>query len=107
VKRERLERLLEVQRSITQARNEESLGRQVTVLVDALTGRDMEADGPDVPRGAVGRTARQALEIDGVVHIEEAGDALPGDFVRVAITDVVENDLRGEGLGDARDTGGR
>jgi ribosomal protein S12 methylthiotransferase len=97
VKRERLERLLDLQRAISQERNEEWLGREVTVLIDSLTGRDM--DDPSAAaseRGAVGRTERQALEIDGVVHVEDACGAGPGDFVRCVITDVVENDLKAE-----------
>jgi ribosomal protein S12 methylthiotransferase len=97
VKRERLERLLELQGGISQDRNEAWIGREVTVLIDSLTGRDMDApDAGPTPRGAVGRTERQALEIDGVVHLADAGDAQPGDFVRVVITDVVENDLKAE-----------
>jgi ribosomal protein S12 methylthiotransferase len=97
VKRERLERLLDLQRAISQERNEEWLGREVTVLVDSLTGREMDDPSEEViARGAVGRTERQALEIDGVVHVDNARDAVPGDFVRCVITDVVENDLRAE-----------
>jgi ribosomal protein S12 methylthiotransferase len=102
VKRERLERLMDLQRSISQDRNEAWLGREVDVLVDALVGRD--ADDPAArmgERGAVGRTARQALEIDGLVHLDDARDVRPGDFVRVRITDVVEEDLRGEITADA------
>lgn len=104
VKRERLERLLDVQRMIAQERNERWLGREVDVLIDSLTGREM--DDPAAPvgeRGAVGRTAWQALEIDGVVYVEAAGGAKPGDFVTVRITDVIENDLRAVICGDARD----
>jgi ribosomal protein S12 methylthiotransferase len=97
VKRERLERLLDLQRAISQERNEEWLGREVAVLIDTLTGRDMDdASAAASERGAVGRTERQALEIDGVVHIEDARGAGPGDFVRCVITDVVENDLKAE-----------
>jgi ribosomal protein S12 methylthiotransferase len=104
VKRERLERLLDLQRAISQERNEAWLGSEVDVLVDALVGRD--ADDPDASagaRGAVGRTARQALEIDGVVHFDDAGGVQPGDFVRARILDVVENDLRAEITTDASD----
>jgi ribosomal protein S12 methylthiotransferase len=97
VKRERLERLLDLQRGISQERNEEWLGREVTVLVDSLTGRDMADPGaPAVGRGAVGRTARQALEIDGIVHFDVAACARPGDFVRARVVEVVENDMRAE-----------
>ena len=103
-KRERLERLLEVQRMIAQERNERWLGRDVDVLIDSITGRDM--DDPAAPsgeRGAIGRTACQALEIDGVVHVDGARGAKPGDFVKVTITDVLENDLKAVICDDERD----
>jgi ribosomal protein S12 methylthiotransferase len=103
-KRERLERLLEVQRMIAQERNERWLGRDVDVLIDSITGRDMDdpaASSGD--RGAVGRTACQALEIDGVVHVDAARGAKPGDFVNVTITDVLENDLKAVICDDERD----
>ncbi len=94
VVRERLERLQELQRSITLERNERWLGRETTILIDALVGResgmpDADADG----RGAVGRTTGQALEIDGVVHVADAGGARPGEFVRVRIDEALEDDL--------------
>jgi ribosomal protein S12 methylthiotransferase len=104
VKRERLERLMDLQRAISQEQNEAWIGREVDVLVDALVGRD--ADDPDAlhgVRGAIGRTARQALEIDGVVHLEDAGTAQPGDFIRATILDVMENDLRAEMAANAAD----
>jgi ribosomal protein S12 methylthiotransferase len=107
LRRERLERLLDVQRGISQERNDALLGREVTVLIDSLVGRDTSAGGMAATRdatgarGAVGRTARQALEIDGIVHIADAGSVRPGDFVRVRITDVIENDMTAELAGDA------
>jgi ribosomal protein S12 methylthiotransferase len=106
VKRERLERLLDVQRMIAQERNERWLGRELDVLVDSITGRD--TDDPDAAtgeRGAVGRTSFQALEIDGVVHVENARGASAGDFVRVIITDVIENDLKAVISDGERDAG--
>ena len=101
VKRERLERVMDVQRTIAQERNERWLGREVDVLIDRLTGRDMDDPAAESGlRGAVGRTAAQALEIDGVVHIEDAVDVRPGDFVRVRIVDVLDNDLKAAIPGD-------
>ncbi|HUF51578.1 MAG TPA: 30S ribosomal protein S12 methylthiotransferase RimO [Longimicrobiales bacterium] len=97
VKRERLEQLLDVQRTISQERNEQWLGRDVTVLIDALTGRAMDdPSAPVVEAGAIARTARQALEIDGVVHIENARGSRPGEFVRARITHVLEDDMKAE-----------
>ena len=94
VKRERLERLLELQRSITLERNERWVGRETTVLVDRLVGRASQA-AADTARGAVGRTPGQALEIDGVVHLDGAHEARPGTMVRARITDALEDDLIG------------
>lgn len=104
--RDRLERLFELQRSVTMERNERWIGRETAVLVDALVGREsgMDAsvstddDDPDA-RGAVGRTAGQALEIDSVVHISDAHGARPGEFVRVRIDDVLDDDLVGTRIG--------
>ena len=95
LKRERLEELLELQRSITLERNEARVGRVVTVLVDRMTGRDTEMPGID-PRGAVGRTAGQALEIDGVVYIEHAPGLTAGQFVTVELTGAMDQDFTGK-----------
>ena len=82
VRRERLERVLDAQRQIAFERNAERVGRRVTVLVD-------EVDGDDV----VARAPWQAPEVDGVVRLEGANGARPGDFVTVEITDAEEYDL--------------
>ncbi|HEX6308874.1 MAG TPA: 30S ribosomal protein S12 methylthiotransferase RimO [Longimicrobiales bacterium] len=103
VRRERLEQVLDLQRAISQERNEQWLGRSVRVLIDAVTGRDADDPGAVAgARGAVARTARQAPEIDGVVHIADARGVAPGDFVSVTITGVIENDLTAEMMGHAR-----
>jgi ribosomal protein S12 methylthiotransferase len=80
VKRERLERLTELQRVITAERYEGHVGSRVRVLVDAAadeTGR------------AQGRAPWQADDVDGVTRLTT--DATPGDFVEVEI-DGVEDD---------------
>jgi len=99
VKRERLERLMDLQRTITLERNEAQVGSVRTVLVDSVEGRDTEMAGPD-GRSAIGRTAGQALEVDGVVHLADAGDAAPGRFVQVRVTGALEDDLLGERVRD-------
>jgi ribosomal protein S12 methylthiotransferase len=98
VRRERLERLQELQRSISLERNERWVGGETTVLIDRLVGRDMDAppEDADPGRGAIGRTVGQALEVDGVVHIADAGSARAGDFVRVRIDEALDYDLAGE-----------
>ncbi len=86
-RRERLERLLEIQRGISLAANEAWIGRETTVLVDRAAG----ADGTP----AVGRTRAQAPEVDGVVEITGAAQARPGDRLRVRVTGAGEHDLEG------------
>jgi ribosomal protein S12 methylthiotransferase len=81
--REWLRDCSEVQEPITLARRLALVGTEADVLVDA---RDDDV--------LVGRTYREAPEIDGVVRIDPAsGDAKPGDVVRVEITDAEGPDL--------------
>ncbi|MFO7892767.1 MAG: MiaB/RimO family radical SAM methylthiotransferase [Longimicrobiales bacterium] len=82
VRRERLARLMDVQRGISLERNEARVGSVVTVLVDEV------GDG-----GAVARAPWQAPEVDGVVTIPGADGLEPGRFVEVAITAAGEEDL--------------
>lgn len=89
VKRERLERLEDVQRAITLERNEAQVGRELVVLVD----RAASEDGAGV---AVGRSARDAVEVDGVVLIHGAADVRAGEFVRVRVTGADEHELTGD-----------
>lgn len=93
--RERLERLLDLQRTISQDRNEQWLGRDVRVLIDEV-GRERRLPGGARAGGAIGRTARQAREIDGVVHLAVAPGVRPGEFVTARIMDVSESDFRAE-----------
>lgn len=98
--RERLERVVELQRSLAGERNEALIGSTDTVLIDRVAGRASRMDDDDVPaRGAVARSYRQALEIDGVVHLPDAGNVEPGHFVGIRYTDATDHDLEGEIVG--------
>jgi ribosomal protein S12 methylthiotransferase len=95
VVRERLERVLDVQRGVSQERAERWLGREVDVLIDSVTGRDPADGGGAAGRGGVGRGAWQAPEIDGSVHIDSGlDDRDAGRFVRARIVEAIENDLK-------------
>lgn len=83
VRRERLERLMDVQRAITLDRNQARVGSRATVLIDEVTDE-----------GALARGGWQAPEVDGVVEIEgDAGALEAGTFVDVEITGAGELDL--------------
>ena len=78
---ERLRECSEVQDPITAAARAALVGETVEVLVD---GRDDD--------GLVGRTYREAPEIDGIVRIVGA-EGRPGATVRVRVTDAIGPDL--------------
>jgi ribosomal protein S12 methylthiotransferase len=80
VKRERLERLTEVQRRITADRYAARIGRRSVALVDRV----------DVERGiSEARLPWQADDIDGVTYIDEP--LAPGTIVEVAVEEVLDD----------------
>ena len=88
VKEERLERLMLLQQDISLARNQSFVGKQLDVLVEGYDNRV-----------AVGRSYRDAPEIDGMVLIE--GPAPVGEIVKVQITGAMAHDLVGKRIGAA------
>ena len=85
VREERRARFMQVQEQISARRLARKVGTVQRVLVDEV--------GPTV---AMGRTAADAPEIDGVVYIKTGRRKLaPGDFVEVKITSAEEHDLHG------------
>ena len=96
LKRERQERLLELQRSITAERYERHVGRTVRVLADRVHADLADADVPGV--GTIvtveARAPWQADDIDGVVHVDVPADTpglAAGAFLDVTIDDVVDD----------------
>ena len=86
VKQERSDRLMEVQRDISLAKNLQKIGKEYKVLIDRH-----EAD------NWVGRTEFDSPEVDNEVLISSIDTyARIGDFVNVRITDAMEYDLFGE-----------
>jgi ribosomal protein S12 methylthiotransferase len=80
VKRERLERLTELQRSITSERYESRVGSSAQALVDRT----------DVETGtAIARLPWQADDIDGVTYLDEP--LAPGTIAEVAVEEVVDD----------------
>jgi ribosomal protein S12 methylthiotransferase len=82
VKQERLERLMKLQERISLEKNQHWIGRTLDVLIEG------KGDGI-----SVGRSFRDAPEIDGLVLVEE--EAEPGTIVQVKITGAMTHDLTG------------
>jgi len=82
IKQERFERLMELQQGISMQVNQSYVGKTLDVLVE---GRDKGI--------SIGRSYRDAPEIDGLVFIE--GDAKIGELVPVRISGAMAYDLTG------------
>ncbi|MCX6343765.1 MAG: 30S ribosomal protein S12 methylthiotransferase RimO [Armatimonadetes bacterium] len=79
----RLDKLMRLQQGISLERNKAFIGKNLEALIESTT------DGV-----AIGRTYRDAPEIDGIVQIKDCA-AKPGAFVNVKITGADEYDLVG------------
>ncbi len=84
VKDERWERLMELQQNISLQINQSFVGQTLDVLIE---GYDEEQ------HVSIGRSYRDAPEIDGMVFIE--GDATVGEIIPVRITGAMAYDLTG------------
>ena len=82
IKHERYERLMALQQPISLSKNQAFVGKTLEVL--------MEGQGDGL---SIGRTYRDAPEIDGLVIIEDTAPV--GEFVPVRITGAMEYDLTG------------
>jgi len=84
VREERRARFMEAQAEVSRARLERWVGREIDVLVDEA-GKGV----------AIGRSAADAPEIDGVVRVKGAKGAKPGELLRVKVTGADPHDLKG------------
>jgi ribosomal protein S12 methylthiotransferase len=82
VKEERKARFMAVQEKISAARLKRKVGSTLTVLVDATNAK-----------GATARSAADAPEIDGVVHIKPSSTLKSGEFATVRVTRSDRHDL--------------
>jgi ribosomal protein S12 methylthiotransferase len=82
VREERKMRLMRHQEDISTQRLEAKIGQTLTVLID-----DIDDD------GAIGRTAGDAPDIDGLVYVDDGHDLEVGEFVEVTVNDCDVHDL--------------
>ena len=86
VKQERYEQVMALSARISAEKLARKVGSTLDVLIDAV---DPESG------GATGRSKADAPEIDGEVHLRDAGGLQPGDIAAVQIEDADEHDLYG------------
>jgi len=86
VKQERYEAVMALSARISAEKLAARVGSDIDVLIDAV---DAETG------GATGRSKADAPEIDGEVHLRDAGGLSAGDIVRARVEDADEHDLYG------------
>ncbi|MBQ8886323.1 MAG: TRAM domain-containing protein [Candidatus Gastranaerophilales bacterium] len=86
VKKQRKKQLMELQQSISKEINKKLIGKKVDCIIEALN-----SDGT-----VVGRTYKDAPEVDGLVFINTEEIIEPGDIITAKITGAVEYDLIAE-----------
>lgn len=90
VKKERRDRLMLLQQRISFEENKKFVGKELTMLIEHIEEND------DSSYKVVGRSFRDAPEIDGQLYIELGADEIlpaAGEFVKVQVTDCDEYDL--------------
>ncbi len=91
VKQERYERLMELQQGISLTKNQALVGQTLDVLVEGHGVSEDEAGEPTGDTISLGRSYRDAPEIDGYVLVE--GELPVGEIVPVRITGATTYDL--------------
>jgi len=86
IKQDRYERIMALSARISAEKLAAKVGTIIDVLIDAV---DAETG------GATGRSKADAPEIDGEVHLRDAGGFKPGDIVSALVEDSDEHDLYG------------
>ena len=87
VKGERQAELMELQQDIAFDNAQDMVGREVLVMVEGKVADE---------NAYVGRTYRDAPNVDGLIFINTDEELLSGDFARVKVTGAVDYDLIGE-----------
>jgi ribosomal protein S12 methylthiotransferase len=85
IKQERFERVMALSARISAEKLQSKVGSDIDVMIDRV----------DDEGGATGRSKADAPEIDGEVHLRDAGGLNPGDVVTVRVEDADEHDLFG------------
>jgi ribosomal protein S12 methylthiotransferase len=87
VKSDRQAEIMELQQEIVFDQAEDMVGREVLVMIEGKVADEY---------AYVGRTYKDAPNIDGLIFVNTDEELMSGDFARVRVTGAVEYDLIGE-----------
>lgn len=97
LKEERWARVMEAQQPISLRRNQAQVGKILDVLIEGAGEQAVEGRRKSEPL-LIGRSYRDAPEVDGLVLIPGVRDVSPGTMMQVAINSALAYDLVGEPL---------
>lgn len=86
IKKERLERLMILQQDISEEINQKNLGKVLDVLIEDRIDETLY----------IGRSQKDAEDIDSVVYVESKEELEIGEIIAVKITTAYEYDLKGQ-----------
>lgn len=87
VKEDRQVEIMELQQDIAFDLAEDMIGREVLVMIEGKVADE---------NAYVGRTYKDAPNVDGLIFVNTEEELMSGDFVRVKVTGALEYDLIGE-----------
>lgn len=87
VKKERRDRLMELQQEISSDLSQEQIGKVLTVMIEGKVADE---------NAYVGRTYMDAPNVDGYIFVNTDEELMSGDFCQVKVTGALEYDLIGE-----------
>lgn len=87
VKEDRQADLMELQQEIAFELAEEMIGKEVLVMIEGKVADE---------NAYVGRTYKDAPNVDGLIFVEAEEELMSGDFAKVKVTGALEYDLIGE-----------
>lgn len=87
IKRDRQAELMELQQDIVFDRNEDLIGEEMLVMIEGKVADE---------NAYVGRTYRDAPNVDGLIFVNTDEELVSGDFAKVKVTGAMDYDLIGE-----------
>ena len=84
-KTRRKKEIMSIQQVISKSMNERFIGKEIECIIEAVTDGAL----------CIGRTYRDAPEIDGIIYITSEEKLVPGDIVKVLVDKVSEYDMWG------------
>ena len=87
VKEDRQAEIMELQQEIVFEQAESMIGREVLVMIEGKVADE---------NASVGRTYRDAPNVDGLIFVNTEEELMSGDFAKVRVTGAAEYDLIGE-----------